>query len=64
MVTKNVFIKEKLRGQTIMVEQLIVKQGTIICQVCGEVIDIVDSPEGVKTWYGMCTDFSKEKKED
>jgi hypothetical protein len=29
-----------------------------------EVIEIVDSPEGVKTWYGMCTDCSKEKKED
>ena len=64
MDTKNVFIKEKLRGQTIMVEQLIVKQGTIICQVCGEVIDIVDSPEGVKTWYGKCKDCSEGKKED
>ncbi|WP_251027056.1 GapA-binding peptide SR1P [Bacillus sp. ISL-46] len=47
-----------------MVEEIKVKQGMIICQVCEEVIDIVDSPESVKTWYGMCTDCSKEKKED
>ncbi|MBT2701304.1 GapA-binding peptide SR1P [Bacillus sp. ISL-40] len=47
-----------------MVKELKVKQGTIICQVCLEVIDIVDSPEGVKTWYGKCTDCSEDKKED
>lgn len=46
-----------------MVVELKVKQGTIICQKCGEVIDIVDSPEGVKTWYGMCTDCSNVNKE-
>ena len=40
-----------------------VKQGTIICQVCEEIIDIVDSPDGVKIWYGTCKDCSKEKKE-
>ncbi|WP_342048348.1 GapA-binding peptide SR1P [Bacillus sp. OTU530] len=47
-----------------MVEKLKVKQGTIICQVCEKVIDVVDSSEGVKTWYGVCTDCCKEKKED
>lgn len=40
------------------------KQGTIICQVCDKVIDIVDSTEGVKTWYGMCQDCFQEKKEE
>jgi hypothetical protein len=40
------------------------KQGTIVCQVCEKVIDIVDSTEGVKTWYGVCTDCSEENKED
>ena len=47
-----------------MVEKLKVKQGTIICQVCEDVIDTVDSPEGVKTWYGVCKGCSKGKKED
>ncbi|WP_342048345.1 GapA-binding peptide SR1P [Bacillus sp. OTU530] len=46
-----------------MVEKLKVKQGTIICQVCEKVIDAVDSSEGVKTWYGVCTNCCKEKKE-
>ncbi|MGF6947824.1 uncharacterized Zn finger protein (UPF0148 family) [Neobacillus sp. B4I6] len=46
-----------------MVEQLKVKQGTVICQVCEKVIDIVESTEGVKTWYGKCPDCSQEKKE-
>lgn len=46
-----------------MAEYLNVKQGTIICQNCGDVIDSVDSTEGVKTWYGLCTNCSKEKKE-
>lgn len=46
-----------------MVEQLTVKQGTIICQVCGDVMDEVESQEGVKTWYGICENCSNEKKE-
>lgn len=46
-----------------MAEYLNVKQGTIICQNCGDVIDSVDSTEGVKTWYGICVDCSNEKKE-
>ena len=47
-----------------IVEKLKVKQGTIICQVCEDVIDTVDSSEGVKTWYGVCKGCSKGKKED
>jgi hypothetical protein len=46
-----------------MVKHSAVKQGTIICQKCEDVMDIVDSQEGVKTWYGICDDCSKEKKE-
>jgi RNA polymerase-binding transcription factor DksA len=46
-----------------MAENLKVKQGTIICQDCGDVIDSIDSSEGVKTWYGICADCSKEMKE-
>lgn len=46
-----------------MAEQLKTKQGTIICQTCEKVIEIVDSQDGVKTWYGMCTDCAEEKKE-
>lgn len=42
----------------IMIERSRLKQGTIICQVCEKVIAIVDSPEGVKTWYGICKDCS------
>jgi len=58
---KPVFIQQKLGGEKKMVEQLKVKQGTIICQVCEDVIDTVDSPEGVKTWYGVCKGCSKKK---
>lgn len=47
-----------------MVEDLKVMQGTIICQVCEEVIDTVESPDGVKTWYGICTACSRDKSED
>jgi hypothetical protein len=47
-----------------MGEKLIEKQDTIICQMCEEVIDTVDSTEGVKTWYGICQNCSQEKKED
>ena len=45
-----------------MVEELQIKQGTIVCQVCEKVIETVDSPE-VKIWYGMCSDCLNEKKE-
>ena len=38
-----------------------VKQGTIVCQVCEEIIEVIESTEGVKTLYGICTDCSKEK---
>lgn len=51
-----------VKGGEMMVEELQLKQGTIICQVCEKVIDIVESPEGVKLWYGMCTDCSHERK--
>ncbi|MBM7654491.1 GapA-binding peptide SR1P [Neobacillus cucumis] len=47
-----------------MGQKLIEKQDTIICQVCEEVIDTVESTEGVKTWYGVCQNCSKDKKED
>jgi hypothetical protein len=47
-----------------MVEETKVKQGTIICQVCEEVIDIVDSQEGIKVWYGICKSCSKEMNEN
>lgn len=47
-----------------MAEETKVKQGTIICQVCEEVIDIVDSQEGIKVWYGMCKSCSKEMNEN
>ncbi|WP_157273206.1 GapA-binding peptide SR1P [Neobacillus bataviensis] len=47
-----------------MGETLTVKQGTIICQVCETEIDMVDSIDGVKTWYGVCTECSQEKKEE
>jgi len=47
-----------------MKEELKVKQGTIICQVCEEVIDTVESPDGVKTLFGICTDCSEEKTEE
>jgi len=39
-----------------MAEKLPVKQGTIVCQVCGKMIEAVESQEGVKTWYGKCTE--------
>src|ERR671924_354216 len=55
------FSKQKLGGEEMMIEKLQVKQGTIICQVCEDVIDTVDSPEGVKTWYGVCKGCSKKK---
>ncbi|WP_308012629.1 GapA-binding peptide SR1P [Metabacillus rhizolycopersici] len=45
-----------------MVKEVKAIQDTIICQVCGEVIDLVDSLEGVKTWYGICTNCPEEKK--
>ncbi|MFC7395187.1 GapA-binding peptide SR1P [Scopulibacillus cellulosilyticus] len=51
---------KKIWGK-MMGEELKVKQETIICQVCGEVIDIVNGPEGVKTLYGMCSDCFKNK---
>jgi hypothetical protein len=44
-----------------MIERSSLKQGTIICQVCEKVFAIVDSPEGVKTWYGICADCSKKE---
>ncbi|QGQ45376.1 GapA-binding peptide SR1P [Metabacillus sediminilitoris] len=41
--------------------ELNVKQNTILCQECGEVIDTIDSSEGVKTWFGICTNCAIEK---
>ncbi|MGK9267003.1 GapA-binding peptide SR1P [Bacillus inaquosorum] len=31
-----------------------VKQDTIVCRVCEEVIDTAHSSEGVKVLYGIC----------
>ncbi|WP_187118959.1 GapA-binding peptide SR1P [Bacillus marasmi] len=45
-----------------MSTQTIVKQGTIICQECGKEIAAVGNVNGVKTWYGVCTDCNSEKK--
>lgn len=45
-----------------MGQKLIEKQDTIICQVCEEVIDIVESTEGVKTWYGVSGLFQGEER--
>lgn len=47
-----------------MVKELKVKQNTIVCQECEKEIDTFDSSEGVKTWYGVCTDCSKGKNQD
>ncbi|MFP3124768.1 GapA-binding peptide SR1P [Ectobacillus funiculus] len=58
---RHVLNKQGLGGEKMMVENLKVKQGTIICQVCEDVIDTVDSPEGVKTWYGVCKSCSKKR---
>jgi hypothetical protein len=46
-----------------IVKAFAVKQGTIICQVCGKEIDAVDTEEGVKVWYGICTGCSEKKGE-
>ncbi|MDF2903345.1 MAG: hypothetical protein K0S25_983 [Bacillus sp. (in: firmicutes)] len=46
-----------------MDEQTTIKQGTIVCQVCGEIIESVDSSEGVKTWYGKCSKDCSNKEE-
>ncbi|MEK1831201.1 GapA-binding peptide SR1P [Priestia megaterium] len=44
-----------------MTKQTNVKQGTIICQVCGKVIENVENYEGVKTWYGKCAEDCSRK---
>ncbi|MFF2593683.1 GapA-binding peptide SR1P [Priestia megaterium] len=44
-----------------MNKQVNVKQGTIVCQVCGKVIENVDNSEGVKTWYGKCSEDCSRK---
>jgi hypothetical protein len=60
-----VFIKglllNKNYGGKGMSAELNVKQNTILCQECGEVIDTIDSSEGVKTWFGICTNCVIEK---
>lgn len=56
--------KLKLWRQRKMVKELKVKQNTIVCQECEKEIDTFDSSEGVKTWYGVCTDCSKGKNQD
>lgn len=43
-----------------MDKQIDLKQGTVVCQVCGKVIAIIDS-KGVKTWYGQCPTDCSEK---
>ncbi|WP_140456720.1 GapA-binding peptide SR1P [Priestia megaterium] len=44
-----------------MNKQVNVKQGTIVCQVCGKVIENVDNSKGVKTWYGKCSEDCSRK---
>ncbi|MHA2961412.1 GapA-binding peptide SR1P [Priestia megaterium] len=44
-----------------MNNQVNVKQGTIVCQVCGKVIENVENSEGVKTWYGKCSEDCSRK---
>ncbi|WP_394236508.1 GapA-binding peptide SR1P [Niallia oryzisoli] len=44
-----------------MTDQAVVRQGTIICQVCEKEIDAVENTNGVKTWYGICKDCSDQK---
>lgn len=36
-----------------MAEKLPVKQGTIVCQVCGKMIEAVESQEGVNVVWEM-----------
>lgn len=40
----------------------VVKQGTIVCQVCGKEIGAVENVDSVKTWYGICKECANKKK--
>ncbi|WP_144061468.1 GapA-binding peptide SR1P [Bacillus sp. 1NLA3E] len=40
----------------------VVKQGTIVCQVCGKEIGAVENVDSVKTWYGICHECVIKKK--
>ncbi|MGE9752379.1 hypothetical protein ACQP3R_05525 [Bacillus inaquosorum] len=51
---EDIYKIKTIGGIKIMEKDSKVKQDTIVCRVCEEVIDTAHSSEGVKVLYGIC----------